>query len=1390
MADSDGQVVIDLSLRKDGIQSDIQWLTDNLKNIGANVSADQISEKFENAMNDAKGTVKEAINDINGEKAEPKIGANDEQLKDKAEESKEQLDSIGNRKVSAKIKADAANLLEKAEQSDKALDKIPKSVKSEIIAQANDAGIINFEKILDKIPKSVKTELVANVRDGKAIDFEETLRKIPKEKATTLKVSDEATEPVKRYTSSVSQASEKTHTLRDVMMGTFVGGLVQSGISAITNGLHAMTQAGEEYNVQQDTMKINWENLTREAPQDGKDMVSMINDFAQKSIYSSECLDKMAQSFYHVHSNAQETKQWTQDFVNLGSTLHVSNDALAEAAEQFAKIEAGGKANAEDMQVMINRFPMFSEALTKATGKSMQQLYQLSAQGKLTADVFTKAMDELGEKYNKSQAEAMTSFQGMTMHLKSQFSVLSGDIMQSSFQMSKSALDAINKLTSNDSMQKYAQSISQAFGTVLTGVTKVIKYVADHQEDIMNVISSLGKIVGTIGSSVWNTFKGVISGIASAFNSLSGNASKSNDPLKNVSNALKEIASHKQALKDIGTILASIFVTKKISGFIIGLTSFVAKAKEVTGIVDGLKATFAMLGGPIGIAVAAITGLTVAFVGLYKNNPKFKAFVDGIVKGAKQVAENVGKFFGQAFKAIGDFFKGQTKWQKDFGKFVSGIVKDAQSMVKGVTQSKPAKAFQDIGKSISDLLKGNITFKQFCSKISSDFGTLGKFFAKTSPFGLITKAIGNLVKDTKFGRWCTSTVNQVKKMGTDIGKNVKSMASDVTKCFNDMMNQAGKKISTGWKNMTHDISNGVKAVVDSHSKLHNQVISKVRDTMGVSSTTFKNGYKTIQDYTKTWHDLVSGNWSDLNGDLKRVTNDLVSTAKSLFKDMYNKLDDMTNGKLTDIRNTWHKIWDDITEKVGSCVRSIGNHAVDIVNNVIKPINDMISKVTDGVNWVIDKFGGDKIKAPTIPELSHFATGGTVGSGGTFAMVNDSGDDDYREMFATPDGKIGAFPEQRDFMTFLPEGTQVLDGKSSRMLADMMGIPAFKDGTKDKNLFEKIFDKAHDIFDDIKDILAHPLEFLEKIFTNKIGKLSAKAAFPEELIKHAPSAFAKWGINWVKKLAQDFKEQMESGSGNGVSYGSANNPGGAGVARWRPVIIEAFKNLGQDNPPDWKIEKLLRQIATESGGNPNAHQGNIGDINNLRGTPAQGLLQFVPSTFAAWSRPGHTNIYSGLDQLMAAIYCLDHGGEGGWGNIGNGHGWDNGGIVDYKQKAWIAENNREYVINPQRASADELLRKAAEERVAYDPNSEIAKAISGMNMARQSNGSMIPNVTQISNAYTSSNPAVASSVQDNRPINISVELDGRTIANVSYPYQKMLQASDIRIQARKGGGAFA
>ena len=1357
MADSDGQVVIDLSLRKDGIQSDIQWLTDNLKNIGANMSADQISEKFENAMNDAKGTVKDAINDINGEKAEPKISANDEQLKDKAEESKEQLDSIGNRKVSAKIKADAVNLLEKAEQSDKALDKIPKSVKSEIIAQANDAGIINFEKILDKIPKSVKTELVANVRDGKAIDFEETLRKIPKEKATTLKVSDEATEPVKRYTSSVSQASEKTHTLRDVMMGTFVGGLVQSGISAITNGLHAMTQAGEEYNVQQDTMKINWENLTREAPQDGKNMVSMINDFAQKSIYSSECLDKMAQSFYHVHSNAQETKQWTQDFVNLGSTLHVSNDALAEAAEQFAKIEAGGKANAEDMQVMINRFPMFGEALQKATGKSMQQLYQLSSQGKLTADVFTKAMDELGNKYKESQAEAMTSFQGMTMHLKSQFSMLSGDIMKSSFNMSKSTLAAIQQITDDKSMQQYADMISQAFANVMSGVSKVILYVSQHKDDIMNVIKSIASITGTIGSSVWGTFKGIISSVADAFNSLSGNASKAGNPLKNISSALSEIANHKQALKDIGSILASIFVAKKVLDF----------AKGLAGVVDGIKKvslSFGALGGPVTVAVAAITGLTVAFVGLYKNNPKFKAFVDGIGKSISTLIGNITKVAKSLTKDfVGAFNKLAAPVKKAFSDIMKYIQPDLKNMQKGI--SSAMNTIQKVW---------NTTWKGIQKVVTPILNTISKFV--NSHMTQIRNIINSMTKIVST-IWNTTwkQVENVFKLVWDMIFHKARVADDIKRIIQTSI----KATETIWKNVWNAVKNYFDIVWDAIKNIARTAINWVKDIIS-------NTIKTIQNiWNKIWKTI-----SDFFGDIWDGIKKIVSNAINAVHDTISNI----LGKIGDV---WHSMWQSFSDFFGSIWKDIKKAAEDGINGVLNVINAGI----DGIDAVWKFFTGHETSIHHLKPV-HFSQGGIVDR--HLSMVNDGDGEDWKELIETPDGNL-MMSNERNAVLPLEPGTRVYNGAETRQIMSMLGVDHYANGGivggikhyKDGGVVGDLIDwGAHELkdfgswikdkWDAITKFLKHPLEntkaIISKAITGPLSKL--KSSNMVDLGKGVFDKLTKPISDWFKKGLEEAKRKHDEE----VEYGKGYFNGGAGVARWGDVIDKAAKEMGVSLSADQKA-RLLRQIATESGGNERITQ-QISDVNSAAGHPAQGLLQFIPSTFAHWAMPGHNNILSGYDQIMAAINCLNHGGEGGWGNIGNGHGWDNGGIVDYKQKAWIAENNREYVINPQRASADELLRKAAEERAAYDPNSEIAKAISGMNMARQSNGSMLPNVTQISNAYTSSNPAVASSVQDNRPINISVELDGRTIANVSYPYQKMLQASDIRIQARKGGGAFA
>lgn len=89
----------------------------------------------------------------------------------------------------------------------------------------------------------------------------------------------------------------------------------------------------------------------------------------------------------------------------------------------------------------------------------------------------------------------------------------------------------------------------------------------------------------------------------------------------------------------------------------------------------------------------------------------------------------------------------------------------------------------------------------------------------------------------------------------------------------------------------------------------------------------------------------------------------------------------------------------------------------------------------------------------------------------------------------------------------------------------------------------------------------------------------------------------------------------------------------------------------------ELNGIVSQIQRESNGNAGVTQGNIGDINNLRGTPAQGLLQYVPSTFKSYAVKGHKNIKNGYDQLLAFFNNSNWRrdlpyGKSGWGPSGS------------------------------------------------------------------------------------------------------------------------------------------
>lgn len=120
-----------------------------------------------------------------------------------------------------------------------------------------------------------------------------------------------------------------------------------------------------------------------------------------------------------------------------------------------------------------------------------------------------------------------------------------------------------------------------------------------------------------------------------------------------------------------------------------------------------------------------------------------------------------------------------------------------------------------------------------------------------------------------------------------------------------------------------------------------------------------------------------------------------------------------------------------------------------------------------------------------------------------------------------------------------------------------------------------------------------------------------------------------------------------------------NSGGSqnkSASKWKSDIKRAAKQM-KVNLSGKELNGIVSQIQRESNGNAGVTQGNIGDINNLRGTPAQGLLQYVPSTFKSYAVKGHKNIKNGYDQLLAFFNNSNWRrdlpyGKSGWGPSGS------------------------------------------------------------------------------------------------------------------------------------------
>ncbi|MFF2094868.1 phage tail tape measure protein [Streptomyces sp. NPDC058202] len=202
---------------------------------------------------------------------------------------------------------------------------------------------------------------------------------------------------------------------------------------------------------------------------------------------------------------------------------------------------------------------------------------------------------------------------------------------------------------------------------------------------------------------------------------------------------------------------------------------------------------------------------------------------------------------------------------------------------------------------------------------------------------------------------------------------------------------------------------------------------------------------------------------------------------------------------------------------------------------------------------------------------------------------------------------------------------------------------------------------------------HLVSGLVKGMAKSNGTAIAKKIFGD--MPSALGSLVKKGLVSISSLPGKAMKAL-SGLGSklgGLFSGLFGGGGGGGVGQWAGAVQTVLGLLGA---PASAQSAVLKRISIESGGNPNAI--NLWDSNAKAGHPSQGLMQTIPSTFAAYAGPfkgrGITdplaNIYAGVNYAM-------HRYGGDWISVmTRPGGYAKGGYAQFGETAWVGERGAE------------------------------------------------------------------------------------------------------------------
>lgn len=876
-------------------------------------------------------------------------------------------------------------------------------------------------------------------------------------------------------------------------------------------------------------------------------------------------------------------------------------------------------------------------------------------------------------------------------------------------------------------VNKLIKALIKNLPTITKNITSLVKFVNAHGKTILSI---LGSILALHFAS--KTING-LSGIKRAASSLAPIITSVGRKGKTAFMWGAKLST-KAFLKSIGAIKVATVTTGKGIGRAVKWTASIATkgAKlAMTGLLatarftgNGIRLAFNFLKeNPLILLVSTITAVSVALVELYKHNKKFRGFINGL---AKAIGRNFSRQIKRTIKAFNDFTDGvKDLWHATKNAFSSGwhaVRKIVNAFVGGVKKrfanmrKNTIKLVSDLWDSLKDMFgSGNKALTKITGTISDMLH--GKWSNIKKDVSGITSSLFNLIKSIAKAGY--NTLNTLTGGGlAKVTGGWRGFSKGIKSIFSNLWSDVKKLAQNGINSLISVVNFGIKGVdklihTFGGKKQTIKPLEKVKFATGTGATggarrainslthaVLNDGYDSPETGNKEMLIHPNGNMSLVQGRntemlLPAGTEVLNATETKMFMGMQG-IQRFASGT-----GFFSKLWKGITSTVSSVTDKVKTLS-SVITNPTKVFNGMFKDATSGSGVMADITGGiskavtNQAKTWFNTLIDMFSNSAGSGSGSLSDVINyakkEFGDAKYvfgslKKTALDCSGMVKL--ALAHFGIDVPHQSQEIlkssqlekISKSEAKAGDIVGWGVGQSPTGHIGFYE-----GGDKFYSAMSPDSHPnvktasiagmsrLDPFKGYFRVKGLKDSSSDSDSDtggnSLQKSIKKLVGSKVFKWIEKFASPI---LGSDSGGG-------DQGAQSVKSWTSDVKKALKMNGLSTSENM-VNKVLRQIKTESGGDASAVQHGYTDINTLTGNLAQGLMQVIPPTFNAYKFKGHGNILNGLDNLLAGINYAKHRYGKSLSALGNGHGYANGGLIDRQQIATLGENNQPEMVIP-------------------------------------------------------------------------------------------------------------